>query len=621
MARSERDSSMRIRSFVVVVVAAVASLGAFLSSACGSDASPSEPATQSTLDGGPEPGLDGGTAPGLDGGPGDEDASAQARITLAASQASVLVEGSVTLTATVEGGAATAVEFVEGESPVAVDDEAPFSTRVSYSFLDNGAHTYVARATVGGKALESNTVTVTVDVPPNGVFVHPTAGSDTAAGTQAAPFKTIAKARQSISAGQTIYLNDGTYDTSNQAVMLTTFTAPAFVRGLSPSGARIVGTTDRAFAFTQGGGIRDVTIEGFPTAVQATAGNFTLSNVNIAGASIAIDLRQTVTATIEQPAKTPAANVPAGAFACLALVQDDATVTYRGGGLEGYTGNGPAFFVRGRSTMVLEDVTIKDHVGTAVRVWDTSHVTLRRVTIDHAGASSGSAIERSAIYAGPNNTASPLTTSLVLESSMVTGSTGGAAIGFIQYSIAFTHTLRFTDSHVDGNGAAGVLVSAASPHPDATLAFTSVNSTFDENGTDGIVAPRGTFSLQGGSISKNAGKGLTVDAATTLNAVTIRGTTFDANGGDAVTLNGLATSSLDLGKTGMPGGVVFKGVGASSFAVRLVAPIQGFAVGDTWIPNEQGADAAGRYTAAKTLTSVDVGRNANVAAGASLVVF
>jgi hypothetical protein len=52
--------------------------------------------------------------------------------------------------------------------------------------------------------------------------------------------------------------------------------------------------------------------------------------------------------------------------------------------------------------------------------------------------------------------------------------------------------------------------------------------------------------------------------------------------------------------------------------VELDPVIRANAVGDTWMPNEQGADAAGTYTAAATLTTA--GRNVDPMAGASVVV-
>jgi hypothetical protein len=82
----------------------------------------------------------------------------------------------------------------------------------------------------GDAALEA-----TIDAAAPGVYVDPLNGLDTNPGTQAMPFKTIYRATTALSApdagaGQTVYLADGTYDSSNQTTMWGTFTNPTFVR-------------------------------------------------------------------------------------------------------------------------------------------------------------------------------------------------------------------------------------------------------------------------------------------------------------------------------------------------------------------------------------------------------
>lgn len=565
----------------------------------------------------PDASLAADAAPGVDG-ESAVDASSEPRLVLAASQATVTEAGPVTLTATLEGGGTAAVEFVEGATTLATDPDAPYSTDVTFSFLENGSHTYVARATIAGTVIESNSVTISVDVDPDGVFVDPETGSDTADGSQATPFKTIEKARTAAAANQTIYLFPGIYDGSNQTVRSVGFTRPTFVRGLAP-GVRVVGINPAyVFGFAQGGGVRDVAFEGPSTGITVAGGTFTMSGATFRGFSIAVDIRADTIASIEGSADM-VTNPPPNCFACVALIQDNATVTWEGGGLSNYAGVGPAFFVRGTSTFTATNVTIENHVGTAVRVWDDSHVTLTRSRIANAGLPSGQLAERAAIYAGPDNTARPLTTSIELVETTITGSPG-PAIGFVHYGgIPFAQTVTLTRSHLDANSGAGLVVVDPNVSPGASFTVTATDSTLDGNGA-GISAPRGTFSLMGGSVSRNLGKAIELTSATAVNSLSVRGTTFDANSGDAIAFAGGATSVLDLGTTADPGAVIFQAITAPAVAVRLGATHQSSAVGNTWIANEQGADATGHYSAARTLTSIDVGRNAAVAPGSSLVV-
>lgn len=590
---------------VVLVLVACATM------ACGDDGAerrPDEPDANLMADASPE----------VDGEPA-VDARPEPRLVLAASQATVTVAGPVTLTASLEGGVATAVEFVEGATTLASDPEAPYATDVTFSFLENGSHTYVARATVDGAVIESNAVTVSVEVDPAGVFVDPVTGSDAADGSQATPFKTIARARNVVAANEIIYLFPGVYDGSNQTVRSVDFTRPTFVRGLGP-GVRVVGISAAyVFGFAEGGGVQDVELEGPATGVTVAGGTFTMTGATFTGFSTAVDVRNDTVASIEATAdmvRNPAANC----FACVAVIQENATVTWNGGGLSNYAGVGPAFFVRGTSRFTATNVTIENHVGTAIRVWDDSHVTLTRSRIVNAGRAVGQTTDRAAIYAGPQNTAAPVTTSLELVETTITEGPG-PAIAFVHYgNLAFAQTLTLTRSHVDGNTGPGlVVVAAGTVLPTASFTVTATDSTIDGNGA-GISVRRATLALTGGSVSRNLGTGIELTSATEANQLSVRGTTFDANSGDAIAFVGDATSVLDLGTTAAPGGLVFQGITAPAVAVRLGATHQGSAIGNTWVPNEQGADATGHYTAARTLTSVDVGRNAAIAPGSSLVV-
>lgn len=274
--------------------------------------------------------------------------------------------------------------------------------------------------------------------------------------------------------------------------------------------------------------------------------------------------------------------------------------------------------VRGHSTATIEDVIIKNLPNNALLLWDDSHTILKNVTIDQAGRLSGTQADRAAIYAGANNTASPLTTSVALVNTSITNSVG-PAIWFLQYFLASTQTLTLTASHLDDNGDAGVVFDVPMLNVSSTLTITATNSTVSGNAGAAFVGTRATVKLTGGAVANNTLDGVRLSGATAVNAITIRGTTFANNGGDNVSMAGTSASAFDLGKTGDPGGVVFTGVAATKSAVRLDAAIQGFAVGNTWVPNEQGADAGGLYTAPTTLT-VGTGRNATLATGATLVV-
>src|SRR5687767_5523229 len=90
-------------------------LAALATQACGEDSDPITPSP------------DGGNVNLPDGGAGADanpNPSTEPKLTLAASQTAVVTEGKVTLTATLEGGTTTAVDFAEGTTALGTDSSA-----------------------------------------------------------------------------------------------------------------------------------------------------------------------------------------------------------------------------------------------------------------------------------------------------------------------------------------------------------------------------------------------------------------------------------------------------------------------------------------------------------------
>jgi hypothetical protein len=131
---------------------------------------------------------------------------------------------------------------------------------------------------------------------------------------------------------------------------------------------------------------------------------------------------------------------------------------------------------------------------------------------------------------------------------------------------------------------------------------------------------RGFVELSGGSLQDNGVHGLRLTGAAD-NRLVARGTRIAGNRGPGLWFNGNAVAALDLGTSADAGGLVFAASDAGDANVRLQAPIQGFAVGNTWEPNVQGADGTGRYVAPTTFGPGTSGRNVTVLLdGGSLVV-
>lgn len=621
------------------------SLGALVSlasvAACDDDTPPSDiPFTGSAFDAGggtDNGGPDNDAAAGLpDGDAGLPDGDAAPIVTLATTSATVTAAGDVTLTATVTGATPTSVSFREalgdgGASSLGTDAEAPFTRTVSYSFLENGAHSYVAVADLGGgKSVTSDPITVTVNIAPDGFFVDPVNGADTSSGTQAAPFKTIEKARTSLAAGQTIYLAPGTYDGTTQSIFSFIFANPAFVRTLGGV-ATIAPPTAQGycFYFSKGGGLRDVVLKNCQSPVQAdgTGTTFVASNVLVdgmnGGGAGPFFMKGTVTATIDESMLAkPLRNATAGGgFASIVAAEGGATVHYKGGTFEDAYGPDSSVYVRGHATLTLEDVIIKNQPHHVITVQDNGHVTLENVKIQDSGVSISSGLDNNCIAMGGQNSEPPITTTLALVDSTMTGCKGSGVALSLYGNIASTPSITLTNSHIDDGTSAGIVAQGTSLSDLLTLTITMTSSTIRGNAGAGISTPRATVDVMGGAVSNNGGDGIHVGDDASVNTIKARGTTFDANAGDALFLAGTAASTLDLGADGAAGNLTFSNTNGAKSAVHLTALIAGHAVGDTWTPSQQGADAAGHYTTATTLSSTNgVGRNVNLAAGATLVV-
>ncbi len=455
-------------------------------------------------------------------------------------------------------------------------------------------------------------------MPATGLYVSPT-GNDNNAGTLAAPLATLQRARNLADAGQTIWLLEGVYNTSNQLSWGSlSFPNPVYVRGFD-AGVVLEGLSTTGLgiglAFLNGGGLSDVTVRMFATGVFANAGTFDVRRVTVDNTALPFNFRGTVSATVDTTVVT---GTPATAFAGLAVVEETASLTWRGGQFMNVGVATPAFFVRGQATFTAEDVVIANIRGAGLNVWDNARATLRRVQIADAGQVGQPGAASAAIYVGAQNTGTPLTTSITLESSSVTASRG-AGIGFVQYNRATQQRITLLDSHLDGNARAGVEVIAPTLPPDGGLQLTATDTSFDNNGLDGVLMDRGFVELSGGSLQNNGAHGLRLVVAAD-NRLVARGTRITGNRGHGVWFNGDGAAQLDLGTASDAGRLTFGVPDAGSSNVRLQAPIQGSAVGNVWAANEQGADGTGRYVAATTFGTGSSGRNVTVLDGGSLVV-
>ncbi|MEO8921889.1 MAG: DUF1565 domain-containing protein [Caldimonas sp.] len=103
-----------------------------------------------------------------------------------------------------------------------------------------------------------------------------------------------------------------------------------------------------------------------------------------------------------------------------------------------------------------------------------------------------------------------------------------------------------------------------------------------------------------GSTATAAGAGIffTPQHVSTM-SFKLRGSTVSNNAQDGVLFSQFENSAIDLGTTVDPGGNTFTGNGTTGLHIDAFGgPGTLNAVGNTWIANQQGADAGGHYSVA-----------------------
>jgi len=218
-----------------------------------------------------------------------------------------------------------------------------------------------------------------------------------------------------------------------------------------------------------------------------------------------------------------------------------------------------AFVIPGSASVTLRNGTLIDHVGDAgecaagAAIVVTEHGTL---TMDHATVSNG---PNAGICVSSSTTPVP---TIQLTQSTISGMAGTAIA-------TTTGTSADAQLMADGlaliNNGRGIAWTSTS----AAASLTLSNLTLTGNSVGGMTVSNGSLKLRGSTVSNNGAEG-------------------------GVTLYG--SPSVDLGTSASPGGNTFTGNNGAQLNSVVGAGQTVNAVGNTWTPNVQGADANGRYS-------------------------
>lgn len=392
---------------------------------------------------------------------------------------------------------------------------------------------------------------------PSALYVKPDTGLDTNPGTASAPFKTIEKALTLVRSGESIVLYAGTYDEISGETW--NYTVPAGVTLHGNTSGVILQSNTSAGGLTLSGDatIEGVTLKGFGGALMADAGALTLKNTTFDSDNNGIVLTASASATLTSTSFTGSGSG--------ASLYNAATLSMSGGTVTGLDGD--VFYITGTASIELTGVQVQDTTSYVLDMRQTSVATLTNCTITNSSPQ---------------------------------GSGGSSSLDLVDSA-----TLQLQDTGVDQ--AYGYAVLAR----DATTTVDIHGGTFALNGYGGISAA-GYLAVDGANVSNNTGDG--VDAAgsvvvtnSTLSyntsyavnvgsggSIALFGSQLSGNGGGVI-LNG-SGGNANLGTASKPGNNTIQNLSSGTGLAVFWTSGTIQAVGNTWNPSVQGADASGHYT-------------------------
>jgi len=534
-------------------------------------------------------------------------------VDLTASATTATTSAAILLTAVPLGLTATAVAFYDDDARIGVATP-PFTISLSYAAMDNGVHALRAVAfAASGERANSDVLPIRVAIE-RGLYVDPASGDDTNPGTDASPLRTITRATQLATAGESIFLKDGVYGAGEPRPGNCIVIPPAVsVRAVRPGRARMVAVAAaRGCALSVSDGlVEGIEFQDYEIALQFLSGTTTVRGVRVEGSDFAFALRGTARVTVSDPVVTGYVNTAFGV--AIGVVEEQSLLTVQGGVFEGATTGIAMFMVRGDAQLVLEGTVLRDNARNAVRVSDSASLLLRDVTIDNCGRAAPGA-DMSSIFMGSLNSAPVRATSLRMERSRIVRAPGNG-IGVVYYgNRASNIEVRLFDSAVTDSGRRGLFVNPiAMADPALVITLEIQSSTVSRNAGGGILAGLSALDIRASLFS---GNDVEIGASFHPSSLRVHDSTFVDS---EITVSPGMSSACDLGTAAVPGANVFRPSGMMMTALRLDAPVSCTAVGSTWLAMVQGADANGRYPAAgSSVAGPTMGANYTLVTGASL---
>jgi hypothetical protein len=430
-----------------------------------------------------------------------------------------------------------------------------------------------------GGASEGGAGGADTETPFRGLYIGED-GDDAAPGTPEAPFATLAHAASVAKAGETIVFLDGSYTVGSVAVI--------------PAGVDLMASTSGGATLTGSGTLLnlsgDTRIEGLKFqsytrvayfgAGAAASGTVTIVDSTFINCATGLELSGSVAAVVSAGSAAVVGN-GGNAFAVLS---HSASLDMTGGILRNYDAGG---IVRAAtdSRVSLTDVRVEDGTGTVLTLRNDAVAELSGVTIATLGHTLIEQRDES---------------ELAINDSDLSIKPAAATVYYCVSNIVNgTGSLTITDSSLHGCGTAirgGIYETMTITNVDFTdLAFGGMDLGVGASGVGG------TIRITGSSFDELGYVALRIGSTGNLNDFKIRDSSFNCGSATqwgCLVFNGSNASTMDLGTVSDPGGNTFLHGNATQTAVQFqFQAVDITAVGNTWIPDVQGANAEGKYTA------------------------
>ncbi len=564
-------------------------------------------------------------------------------VALAASTTTVDVPGSVTLTATASDNVGVvAVDFYRGATRIGTDTTPGdgYTQTVAFTQADVGNVSFTAQARdPAGNVGTSTPVVVTVRLPaPLGVdrWVAP-GGNDAHTGSEGAPYLTVGKALANIGANGTVWLAPGSYPWANEINR----------NGVSQVDYKVlrVPDTGRVRAVTRGTVTLQFGLQALGTAVVSGV-HFTLLASDVSDVQPAV-LSKAASGTLRLERTTfgrmNTLQSSAGGNTLFTAESDDShewfTPDFQGA--IGRVDLGQTRFLGGRITLT----RIPDGGNAGVRVWGNyggsgvlsiervqmtlpeAPVNVSQVMFTPIGGGTLTFFNSQVVQQG-TRTSHVLAQNDHLSQVRLLNSTVSGPFGQI-VSLTVGGNVEVNGSTLSGGVTAIGFAGGQEPGGVAMPSVQILDSTLRNFSAHGLFLPNhGNVLVSGSTLRDNGQSGVFLGGTPNLPWVTanyvlrVQTSTFSGNGGSGgaghggLVLAGSASSTWDLGGSNGNGDSTLLGT-ASAPALRVAVPagVTVLAVGNTWTPSVQGANASGRY-GADVLVNSGSGVNYGITSGA-----